>query len=291
MINKYVFYLTFLIISGIFANDLLNKAKVHYNLQEYETAKTILEQVLDNNDEDAVALHWMGRTLIRLGALDDAVDFLEEATEYAPDSANYHFWYGQTLGQNMSNASVLTQALSAHKVLDAFEKTIELDPKHIGGHMGAANYYLQAPGIVGGDLDKARKEAEILIELGSSQGRFILISVLEQEGKTSEAEQAYLEFDKAFNDSTDNWSFYNNYGYFLLRQKRYEESIEKFKRQVELAQNQANPHDSLGDAYRAAGKLKRAIAEYKKALAIDPGFKVSKEKIDELEEELSEKKD
>ncbi len=40
-----------------------------------------------------------------------------------------------------------------------------------GGHVGAANFYLQAPTIMGGNLAKARKEAELLLKLSEKHGR------------------------------------------------------------------------------------------------------------------------
>jgi tetratricopeptide (TPR) repeat protein len=57
-----------------------------------------------------------------------------------------------------------------------------------------------------------------------------------------------------------------------------------FTRQVKLAPIQANPHDSLGDGYRAAGMVELAMSEYRKALQIDPEFEHSRKKLKELEE-------
>jgi Flp pilus assembly protein TadD len=41
---------------------------------------------------------------------------------------------------------------------------------------------------------------------------------------------------------------------------------------VELAPQEANAHQLLGDSYRARGELDRAMAEYREALALDPDF-------------------
>lgn len=72
-------------------------------------------------------------------------------------------------------------------------------------------------------------------------------------------------------------------GYFLLKQKRYDEAIDKFKKQIELVPNQANPYDSLGDGYRAAGNRQEAINAYHKALEINPNAKRTKKKLKDLE--------
>ena len=66
----------------------------------------------------------------------------------------------------------------------------------------------------------------------------------------------------------------------------YDLAIEKFKRQVELAPDNANSYDSLGDGFRAAGMLLEALASYKKAVEINPEFEASINNIEEVEEEL-----
>jgi len=67
------------------------------------------------------------------------------------------------------------------------------------------------------------------------------------------------------------------YGYFLLGQNKIDLAIEKFKKQVSLAPNNANSYDSLGDGYRAAKEYKKAAKQYRIAIKIDPTFKASKE--------------
>ena len=72
---------------------------------------------------------------------------------------------------------------------------------------------------------------------------------------------------------------------FLLNRGRVDEAIEKFKKQVSLAPEEANPYDSLGEAYRIKGMLAESLKEYKKAYSISPSDRVG-EIIEELEEEL-----
>ena len=102
-----------------------------------------------------------------------------------------------------------------------------------------------------------------------------------------QAGKEYEIFENSFNDSTDNYQFYNNYGYFLLNQNKYDKAIAMFQKQVRLAPADANAYDSLGDGFRAAGKLEEALAEYGAALKIDPNFKASQEKYKELKKQLS----
>jgi tetratricopeptide (TPR) repeat protein len=52
-----------------------------------------------------------------------------------------------------------------------------------------------------------------------------------------------------------------------------------------LAPKDANAHDSLGEAYYKCGDLNASIAEYNKALALNPDFKNSKKMLKKIEKE------
>ena len=63
----------------------------------------------------------------------------------------------------------------------------------------------------------------------------------------------------------------NAVGYRLLSEGKIALSITVFRLNAERYPESANVHDSLGEAYLAAGDLARAQACYEKALAISPG--------------------
>ena len=84
--------------------------------------------------------------------------------------------------------------------------------------------------------------------------------------------------DEAINDfyyrkayypiETYNEQLLNQLGYRLLRNEKYEQAIAIFKLNTKEYPNEANPYDSLGDAYRNAGKLMEAVTSYEKAALI-----------------------
>ncbi len=63
-----------------------------------------------------------------------------------------------------------------------------------------------------------------------------------------------------------------NYGYQLLWEGRYPEAIHEFEVYSRIRPEEANPHDSLGEAYLIAGVPERALEEYERALQIDDNF-------------------
>lgn len=276
-----IFFFLFFISQIRASDDLANGIEL-LNDGKYEQAKSFFIEKVEANENNAEANYYLGRAYFMLDDHDNAVDYCEEAIELDDSKADYHFWLANALGKKARHSNVFKQAWLARRILKEFERTIEIDPRNVYGHVGCANFYIHAPSIMGGGLEKARKEAEILLKLSPMQGRILLAAIYEKEEKPDCAEKEYAAGDKSFNDSTDHYRFYNSYGYFLLKQKKYEKAIEMFRKQVKLAPDKANPHDSLGDGLRAAGRITEALAEYKRAIEIDPGLKASKEKIKEL---------
>jgi len=92
--------------------------------------------------------------------IDDAIDTAEEQAEAQPDSAEAHYWLGAAHGSMATRVNMLSAAGHARKLKAAFERAIELDPKHVEAVLGLMQFYLQAPGFMGGDPEAATELAE-----------------------------------------------------------------------------------------------------------------------------------
>ncbi len=272
-------------LSLIIANEL-DKAVQLFESKNYEEAKTILKIIIDVDDQNAEAYYYLGRTYIALHDYEEAADNFEEAIELENNNADYNFWLGQAYSYEIVESSIFTQAFLAPKILDQFEKTIELDSNHIYGRVGLANFYLQAPGIAGGDIDKALIQGHKLLELDEQEGRIIIANVYLEKGLLDSADAQMNILEQKFGNDKTQANLYNTFGYYLLGQNRIDEAIEKFNKQIELIPDQANSYDSLGDAYRAAGRLEDAKTQYEKALSIDPNYEPSINNLEEIKEEL-----
>jgi len=257
-----------------------------FNQEMYDAARLIFETILEENNDIAEAHYYLGKCFFRLGDLDEAIAHEEKAVELDEENAEYHFELGMMYAEDARDASIFTAPFVAGNIKEQFQRTIELDPDHLQGRIGLAQFYLQAPGIAGGDVDKALEQAKIVATMDEMQGRFLLSQVYIEKENFNKAETELKILEKKFGEEPEFYYFYNNYGYFLLTQERVDEAIEKFKKQVSLAPEKANPYDSLGEAYRKKGMLAESLKEYKKAYSISPSERV-KEIIEELKEEIS----
>jgi tetratricopeptide (TPR) repeat protein len=257
-----------------------------FNQERYDGAKEIFKTILEENDNIAEAHYYLAKCLFRLGDLDEAIEHGDKAVELDDENAEYHFDLGMMYAEDARDASIFSAPFIAGNIKEQFQRTIELDPDHLQGRIGLAQFYLQAPGISGGDVDKALEQAQIVLTMDEMQGRFLLsrIYVEKEDFNNAEAELKILE--EKFGEDPEFYYFYNNYGYFLLNQGRVDEAIDRFKKQVSLAPEEANPYDSLGEAYRIKGMLVESLKEYQKAFSISPSDRV-KEIIEELKEEIA----
>lgn len=77
---------------------------------------------------------------------------------------------------------------------------------------------------------------------------------------------------------------FNALGYKFLRAGRTEDAILVFTWATQRFPTSANTHDSLGEAYRKAGKLPESRRSYAAALALDPSSESAKKALAELKE-------
>lgn len=79
-------------------------------------------------------------------------------------------------------------------------------------------------------------------------------------------------YDKLLELDKDLVAIHNLKGYLYLQQGNYEQAVLSLKRYAYYAPDQANPHDSLGEAFLYIGRYDEAIYEFRTALEIDATF-------------------
>lgn len=286
---KFLLVSLFFIASNLIAQTDLTKAISLIEENRNEKAKEILEDLLDNDENNAEVNFYLGRTYLNLKDYSEASDYFEDAIEIDDNNAEYHFWLAQAYAGDAQESNFFSAAFIAPKIKDEFAKTVEIDPKHLGGYIGLANFHLNAPGIVGGDLEEAYKAGKSILKLDEKSGRLTLINYFVKKELFDSVETQLSIIEEKYGDDKSIASFYNTYGYLLIDQEKYTDAIKYFKKQVVLLPKNPNSYDSLGDGYKAAGKLKEAAAEYRKALKLDPNFDASKNNLENVLEILESK--
>jgi tetratricopeptide (TPR) repeat protein len=87
-----------------------------------------------------------------------------------PANAQYYLLLGRACGSRASHSSFLTAMSWARRVVKEFETARKLAPEDTEVRFDLLDYYLNAPGIVGGGREKAEAEAEAIAKLNPKKG-------------------------------------------------------------------------------------------------------------------------
>jgi len=265
----------------------VEQAIVLFQAQQYNAAKTLLEKALDTADRDGTIHYYLCRIHFALDSYDMAIQHCKIAVQLQDNQPEYHFWLGRSYGAVAAQANPLQQAALAPKIRKAFEKTVALDPTHVQGRVALVSFYIRAPAIMGGSLDKAYAHVQILIGLDDIEGRLLLARFYEKTQQLAAAEAEYRGLQRQYGQTGKTDDIYKHYGDFLLRSRRYEEAMQIFITQVALFPTKAAAYEQLGDGYSTIRRWPEAVAAYRTALQLDPSAKTAAQKLHTTEKELA----
>lgn len=92
---------------------------------------------------------------------------------------------------------------------------------------------------------------------------------------TQEYKEAIKYYLEALKINPDYSPVYNQLGYAYRYLKNFSEAEKMFQKYIELIPNDPNPYDSYGELLMEIGKFDESIANYKKALSVNPYFTFS----------------
>lgn len=132
----------------------VRKAEELFSQTRYKEALDAIRPHLDGRD--AAAYLAAGRAAYGLHDYKQAVSHFEKAVQLEPRWPETHHWLGRAFGRRAETALPITAPHYASKARQSFEKAVELDPRNGEALNDLFDYYLQAPGFLGGGLDKAQ---------------------------------------------------------------------------------------------------------------------------------------
>jgi tetratricopeptide (TPR) repeat protein len=168
----------------------------------------------------------MARLQLRQGKADDAIDSAEEAVDLDPGSAQAHYWLGNAYGSRIGQVGMLSQAMMAPKLRDAFERAVALDPNLNDARGSLVDFYLQAPAVAGGSVEKARAQTQELLKRDPPRGQFALGRIAMYEKKPAEAAKAFAAASAA---KPDDVSYRMAAGVALQETKQWDAAFDLFE--------------------------------------------------------------
>jgi tetratricopeptide (TPR) repeat protein len=169
------------------------------------------------------------RAEFEVGAWDAGIRDCEKATELAPNNSLYHLWLGRIYGEKADHTSFIHAFGLAKKVRIEFERAVEFDPNSYEVRTDLAEFYVEAPGILGGGQDKARAQADKLAPLNPAIADWVKARLAEKNKDEAAAER---EYQAAVTDSHGGSREWLNLAGFYSRNQRFDD-MERALRSLE----------------------------------------------------------
>jgi len=219
----------------LFADDRLNRAEELYQKTEYKASLALLQDTsLQDSRPNAAIYGLAGRNYFMLGEYKRATDAFQKALALEPRNSAYAHWLGRSFGRRAETSNPFMAPMYACKARANFEQAVALDPANNEALNDLFDYYLQAPGFLGGGYDKAEAAAKRIAERNEAEGHFA---------------QAQLA-DK---------------------RKQFDTAEEQLRRAMELAPRQVGRVLDLAKYLAKLGRVQESEAVFDKAEALEPG--------------------
>lgn len=224
--------------------DLLQAGRV-------DDAITALNQQISSNPRDAEALHQLCRAYFQYEDWDRAEGRCKKAVELQPGNSGYHRWLGRVYGEKAERAT-LPLGL-AIKTREEFRRAADLDPTDAYAGVDIAEFYIEAPGMMGGGQDKAREQAKIVGKVNPGQEHWVYARIAEKNKDFATAEREYRQIIDASKGDAEAWL---NLGFFYRNRKRYDDMEQAF---VKMSQAPMPHREVLFEAANSLYRTGRAF--------------------------------
>jgi tetratricopeptide (TPR) repeat protein len=159
----------------------------------FKRAEALLTPILQQTPNDAQAHYQMSKVSIAFGRTDDALHQAEKALATNHARADYHAQLVEALGAKLNSESTgfLSRLSIARRFQAEAEAALKLDPRNLDVNTDLMQFYLEAPGMAGGDKAKASALADNLVKLDPPYGYMLKAQFAEHEHHSADAEQFY----------------------------------------------------------------------------------------------------
>ena len=298
----------------------LTHARQQFDARNWDVARQEYAALAHSMPNDPTPPYYLGRIAFQESDTEEAIRQFEHCTSLDERNAECHAWLGNSLGMTAQRTNKLKLPFLVKRTKKEFDRAIELDPTNLDGRMGEMQYYLYAPGMFGGGVDKAREQAAEIDRHDKLRGAMAYGAIADHENDPKTAEASY---QRAVAVAPDSIMGYNGLVSLYTREARWADAFatldrvaarvpsehmvpmriarvavssgEQLPRAEEIVKrwianppatatsgNKATAHFRLGQVYEKTGRSAQARAEYEQALRINPKLEDAKKSLDAL---------
>ena len=278
----------------------------------------VLQKTVRDSPNDAASFNLLCRAYYSFGNWDQAISACEKSVAIDANNSMYHLWLGRSYGEKADNSSIFSAPGLAKKARAEFETAVQLNPENVDARGDLSEFYVEAPGMMGGGTDKAEAQAQALEKLFPARAHWIRARIAEKKKDYTTAEKEYREAIQS-HDNSATWLDLASYFRHRDRLPEMEDAINhavdnkvdppealfeaaetlirtgrNFGKATELLRKYLNSgnlveqapafkaHYQLGVVREKQGDKKGAVQEYSAALAMAKGYSRAKEALDRV---------
>ena len=217
-----------LALSCLYGQDSLKRAEELYQRTDYKASLTLLRA----SPPSGAVYCLMGQDYFMLGEYKKSTDTLEKALALEPSNSVYAHWLGRSFGRRAETSSPFTAPLHASKARQYFERAVALDPANEEAMNDLFDYYLEAPGFLGGGYEKAEQIAQRIAQQNEAEGHFAEAQLADKRKQFDTAEE---QLRRAMELSPRHVGRVLDLAKYLAKRGRFEESEATFDKAEALA--------------------------------------------------------
>ncbi len=303
------------------ASAPLLTARQQFQVGHFAVAAATLQNAIPSDPNDAALYYWLGRCYFELNNFDQAAAQEERAVKLDGRNSEYHQWLGRAYGQQADAHHSLWLGV---KTRNEFAEAVDLDPKNIEARRNLAEFYTDAPWIVGGSKGKARQQIAAIAALNPVQGA---LAQAEYDRETGDVAGALAEYQQVLQRDSPTMNEYVEIADYYARRgdaatlqriitgmagvapsdsrlpyyrgvaltiegKQLGEAESYLKAYLATTVDRsdyplhANARTWLGHVYEELGRKLEAAEQYRAALGIDPNSSFAKDSLKQLEKQM-----
>jgi len=235
--------------AGLWAGSAdLEQARKLYNLTNFDESLKVLQQI---PSKDAAVFALMGRNYYMIGEYKRATEVMEHAVAAEPGSSEYCLWLARAYGRRAETSSPFTAPGQASKARQYFEKAVQIDPHNAEAMSDLFEYYLEAPGFLGGGMDKAQSLIPRISAISPAEGHWAESRIAEKRKEYGDAEE---QLRRAIDSAPQKVGKLIDLAKFLARQGRIQEADQSLAKADALAPGAPRLLYARADLYIRTGR-------------------------------------
>jgi len=209
----------------------LERARRLYEQTDYQGVLDVLSHAPDKNAETWCLL---GQARFMMGENKRAAEMFEKSIALEPQNSTYMHWLGRAYGRQAESANFFSAPGLAIKTRQAFERSVALDPSNKEALNDLFEFYMDAPGFLGGGLTRAELLIPQIAHTDEAEGYFARAQLARKRKDFNSAEQMLR---RAMELAPRQVGRVLDLAKFLARSGRVSESDQVFAQALKLAPN------------------------------------------------------